>query len=183
MSLFPCRGCIAFDGIRWMMNQRVVSLGIHVCSRRWESRSQEDGFACAVQIPPRTGIREFWRLRSSRVSLPNSRGVDIRIMDFKTAIKKINSGRDDDVADGRHGRFPRDSLGLRAILHDCSELRHEGKNPMENPSLLKQYMDASPASTELFQLWDDTRGVGRVALFLTIDLRVSHSPPRLRGVR
>lgn len=41
---------------------------------------------------------------------------------------------------------------------------------MENPSLLKQYMDASPASTELFQLWDDTRGVGRVALFLTIDL-------------
>lgn len=104
------------------------------------------------------------------MSLPNSRGVDIRIMDFKTAIKKINSGRDDDVADGRHGRFPRDSLGLRAILHDCSELRHEGKNPMENPSLLKQYMDASPASTELFQLWDDTRGVGRVALFLTIDL-------------
>ena len=131
----------------------------------WERR-----FTALMQIPPITGIHRFRRPGSSLGSLPNSRGVDIGIMDFKTAIKKINSGRDDEVADGRHGRSPRDLLGLRAILHDCSELRHGGKNPMENPSLLKQYMDASPASTELFQLWDDTRGVGRVALFLTIDL-------------
>ncbi len=30
---------------------------------------------------------------------------------------------------------------------------------MDDTALLKQYMESSPASTELFQLWDDARGV------------------------
>lgn len=50
-------------------------------------------------------------------------------------------------------------VGLRSIVDECNQLRKDKKNIEEETCLIMQYLQSSPHCVELFNIWNDARGV------------------------